>query len=92
MIQVAETFYELALWHIPESASQWRHHNAQRLTATDVDFLWLLPEAVTFELDGVRYGTPHLYRNYALISIFCRTHFPDHTIDRLILGHTHRRA
>jgi predicted phosphodiesterase len=61
-------------------------------------FLRLLPEAVTFELDGVRYGMTHLYRNYDLIlsrhayRSFCRTRFPDHAIDRLILGHTHRQG
>jgi hypothetical protein len=24
-------FYEPALWHVPESALQWRHHNAQTI-------------------------------------------------------------
>jgi len=96
--QVAETFYEPALWHVPESALQWRHHNARRLSASDVDFLMSLPEAVTFELDGIRYGMTHLYRNYDLIlsrhayRSFCRTRFPDSAIDRLILGHTHRQG
>jgi putative phosphoesterase len=96
--QVAETFYEPALWHVAESALQWRHHNARRLTAADADFLMSLPEAVTFEIDGVRYGMTHLYRNYELIlsrhayRSFCRARFPDLEIDRLILGHTHRQG
>jgi len=96
--QVAETFYEPALWHITGSALQWRHHNARRLTAEDADFLLSLPEAVTFELDGIRYGMTHLYRNYELIlsrhayHSFCEVRFPDCEIDRLILGHTHRQG
>lgn len=96
--QVAETFHEPALWHVSENALQWRHHNARQLSASDVDFLMSLPEAVTFELDGIRYGMTHLYRNYDLIlsrhayRSFCRSRFPEHAIDRLILGHTHRQG
>lgn len=95
---VAMTFREPALWHVADGALQWRHHNARRLTDADVAFLERLPEALTFELDGVRYGMTHLYRNYELIlslhayRSFCAARFPGAAIDRLILGHTHRRA
>lgn len=53
---------------------------------------------MTFDLDGIRYGMTHLYRNYELIlsrhayRSFCQTRFPNHEIDRLILGHTHRQG
>lgn len=95
---VAETFHESALWHVSERALQWRHHNARRLAPDDAAFLLALPEAVTFELDGIRYGMTHLYRNYELIlsrhayASFCRSRFPGAQIDRLILGHTHRQG
>lgn len=95
---VAETFHESALWHVAAPALQWRHHNARRLTADDAAFLAGLPEAITFELDGIRYGMTHLYRNYELIlsrhayRTFCAARFPGQEIDRLILGHTHRQG
>lgn len=95
---VAETFHEPALWHVVESALQWRHHNARRLTHDDVAFIATLPEAITFELDGIRYGMTHLYRSYELIlsryayRSFLASRFPDQEIDRLILGHTHRQG
>ncbi len=95
---VAETCVEAALWHVPDSALQWRHHNARRLTTADADFLATLPRAVTFELDGIQYGMTHLYQNYEFIlsrhayHTFCAKRFPNQTIDRLIVGHTHRQA
>jgi predicted phosphodiesterase len=95
---VAQTFAEPELHTLDEGALFWRHHNARRLRAEDAAFLQSLPEAVTFELDGVVYGMTHLYRGYELIlsrhayRAFCAERFPDRPIDRLIMGHTHRQA
>lgn len=96
--QVAATWAEEDLWRLPDGALYWRHHNARRLTAEDAAFLAGLPEAVTFELDGIRYGMTHLYRGYDLIlhrhayRTFCAQRFAGEVIERLILGHTHRQA
>jgi putative phosphoesterase len=95
---VAATWAEDDLWRLPDGALHWRHHNARRLVATDAHFLAALPEAVTFNLDGIQYGMTHGYRDYDLIlhrhayRAFCAQRFPGVTIDRLVLGHTHRQA
>lgn len=97
-LHVAQTFAEPATWEVHDAGLYWRHHNARRLRDEDAAFLAALPEAVTFELDGVVYGMTHLYRGYELIlsrhayRAFCATRFPERPIDRLIMGHTHRQA
>lgn len=93
---VAMTFAEPGLRHVPDGALQWRHHNARLLTADEAAYLTELPEALTFELDGVRYGMTHLYRDYDLIlsrhayRTFCAARFGG-PVDRIIIGHTHRQ-
>lgn len=82
-------------------ARLWAHHNAARLEAADIAFLEQLPRALTFTLDGVRYGMTHLYRDYdEIVSLhafgqFRAAHFDGvapEALTRLILGHTHRQA
>lgn len=75
----------------------WVHHNASLLTEREIDFLEQLPEAITFDCDGLSYGMTHLYREYdEIVSIyefnqFCNTTFGT-SLNRLIIGHTHRQA
>ncbi|MEN9937963.1 MAG: hypothetical protein RLZZ387_4542 [Chloroflexota bacterium] len=95
---VAITWDETDLWRIPGGALYWRHHNARLLDSADAHFLAGLPEAVTFELDGIRYGMTHSYQNYDLVlhrhayRTFCAQRFAGTPIERLVLGHTHRQA
>jgi predicted phosphodiesterase len=94
---VAQTYAEPDLWQVADGVLQWRHHNARLLTAEDAAFLAALPEALAFELDGVRYGMTHLYQDYQLIlsrhayRAFCAARFGG-GVERLIVGHTHRQA
>lgn len=86
---------------ISDEEREWRHHNGLLLRPEDIAFLGGLPQAIAFDLDGARYGMTHLFRDYeTIVSLhafhtFCAARFPDHAerpVERLILGHTHRRA
>lgn len=78
----------------------WVHHNAELLGEEEITFLEELPQAVTFELDGIAYGMTHLYQGYEeIVSLHAFEQFIAGTIPaghapitRLILGHTHRQA
>ena len=85
------------LQSIPADKRAWVHHNASLLTENEIRFLEQLPEAITFECDGVTHGMTHLYQKYdEIVSLhafhqFCADTFSKE-IDRLIIGHTHRQA
>ena len=76
----------------------WEHHNAAQLSEADIRYLESLPEAVTFEFDGIQYGLTHLVKDYdELLSLHQFEQFRQHRFggkpfSRLILGHTHRQA
>ena len=94
---VAKTWHQPDLRQLPDGETLWRHHNARLLSADEAGFLADLPQAVTFELDGLSYGMTHLFRDYDLLlsrhayRAFCAERFPGQRFDRLILGHTHRQ-
>ncbi len=75
----------------------WVHHNAALLSEQEIEFLEQLPEALTFDCDGIPYGLTHLYRDYdEIVSLYEFEQFCDVTfnkpINRLVIGHTHRQA
>lgn len=83
---------------VPLKKRGWEHHNAAKLSEADIRYLESLPEAVTFELDGIHYGLTHLVKGYdELVSLhayeqFRQKRFGGTPFTRLILGHTHRQA
>jgi putative phosphoesterase len=86
---------------IPLAERKWAHYNAGLLGEDEIAFLEQLPLAVTFALDGIRYGLTHLYRNYnEIVSLYAYNEFRavlfangDGPLpDRLIFGHTHRQC
>lgn len=83
---------------VPMAERAWVHHNASLLTEADITFLEQLPEAVTFELNGISYGMTHLYQAYEeIVSLYAFEQFrhrlfADGDFPRLILGHTHRQS
>jgi putative phosphoesterase len=86
---------------LPVEQRAWVHHNAGLLGESHIRFLEALPEQLSFELAGTRYGLRHMYRDYEeIISLhafnqFIAETFPEcepGVIRRLILGHTHRQA
>ncbi len=46
------------------------HHNASLLQEEDILFLEFLPESITFQLDVIKYGMTHLYKEYEEIVSF----------------------
>jgi len=90
---------EPALASIPVEERAWVHLNTSLLNEADIQFLEQLPIALTFELDGERYGLTHLYRDYEEIrssyayTRFCQQTFAEgNPLNRLIIGHTHRQC
>jgi len=90
-----------SLLALPAAERAWAHHNAALLDREDIRYLEQLPQALSFELDGVPYGMVHFYQKYEeIVSIhayvqFCAETFaplPTEPLSRLIFGHTHRQA
>lgn len=83
---------------VPVAERAWVHHNAGRLSAEAVAFLEQLPLALSFELDGIRYGLTHLFQEYEeIVSLYQFEQFGSEMFagtppQRLIFGHTHRQA
>jgi putative phosphoesterase len=87
--------------HIAPEERAWVHHNAGLLADEDIDYLNSLPDAITFQQDGIQYGMTHLYKAYEEIvssyafENFCLKTFTETEtaeISRLIFGHTHRQG
>jgi putative phosphoesterase len=87
--------------HVPVAERAWVHHNAGLLDEEEIVFLEQLPQAITFELDGMTYGITHMYRDYEeIVSLHAWEQFRAQTfnpvngadVTRLIFGHTHRQA
>lgn len=83
---------------VPAEERAWVHLNAALLGEEEITFLEQLPQALTFELDGITYGLTHLYQNYEeIVTLHAFEHFRQHSFHcaratRLIFGHTHRQA
>lgn len=86
---------------VPPAERKWAHYNAGLLSEDEVVFLEQLPLAVTFTLDGIRYGLTHMYRAYEeIVSLHAYSRFRaamfadgDRPLpNRLIFGHTHRQG
>ena len=84
---------------LPVAERAWVHYTTNLLDEADIQFLEQLPVALTFDLDGLSYGLTHLYRDYEEIRSshafiqFCAATFPPvNSLERLILGHTHRQC
>lgn len=86
---------------MPAAERAWVHHNAALLDADDIAYLAALPRSLSFELDGLAYCMTHLYQEYQeIVSIHAYQQFLSeltgqagaNTIQRLIIGHTHRQA
>ena len=87
--------------NVREEDRTWAVHNASLLPEIDIFFLESLPEAVTFQLNGIWYGMTHMYEAYEeIVSLhayfsFQKSRFrdlPGKEFRHLILGHTHRQA
>jgi putative phosphoesterase len=89
---------EPPLADLPMAERAWRHHNAARLNPEAIAYLAQLPQALSFKLDGLRYGLTHLYREYEeIVSLdqfeeFAASTYGVPLARRLIFGHTHRQA
>lgn len=95
-----------ALDDIPTEERAWVHHNASLLDDADIAYLAQLPRALTFMLDETPYCMTHLYQEYqeivslhvyhSFLTEIAGTDNPEtndtRTIQRLIVGHTHRQA
>lgn len=91
----------LELVTLPPERTFWHHHNALRVDAAIVDFLDALPSVVSFQIDGVRYGMSHYYRDYEVIEsarqfdefrAVAFEHNSQPPVTQLIFGHTHRQS
>jgi len=86
---------------VQSDEAAWAHHNAGLLREEDIRYLESLPEALTCQIDGVKYGMTHLYRDYDEVPTLgaykaCQGDtfgtLPDQDFTRLVLGHTHRQG
>lgn len=81
---------------IDDPITSWAVHNARKLSQHHVEYLAGLPETCITDIDGHTYGMTHAYQKYEIIRYmeafqeFSNSRFGE-PLQRLILGHTHRR-